>query len=573
MRSYLFIILSFLLGVNTFAEGTKTISVTFADFKAGSFSADNEKHDLGGGLVIYTTKCHFTEQLRIYSSTSNNGYVISEPLPGAIKSIEFNMGFNKKEVLNVYGSADKNNWTLIKGVETTTKDYKDYTLNFPSEKNYTCFKLDVKGENQIRIVSMTITYISDENNEDSDEGLITVSTPIFNPGESTFSSETLNVTIQAAGGCDIYYTTNGDNPSYTSEDEYIGTKGNIVTILASNSPVTLKAIAVNPTIGECSSVSSAIYTYAMIVNDGSKNKPYTIAEIKSMTDIKTGKWVKGTIYGTMEGEDPNIVTTSNFRKASNIIIGDESAHIPVQLPYNSDIRNEINLKDHPYLKGKEIIIKGDLREYYGTQGIQEPTDYTITYDVPINSFGYSTLFIDIPVSVPTNSIAYYCTTEEDIVNLLPIGSIIPDSVGVIIEATPNSTCTLIYTVKKNVKEESIFADNQLIGFTKDSIITADGYAYYALNAKNNKLGFYIPQTAVDINDASAGFIAKAYKAYLKVPAEQNAIKFLIHRDNSETIIVNSNYVSENLIYDLQGRIVSSPQPGIYINKGKKIIIR
>ena len=90
MKQRVFSILSFmLLAIKLLAEGTETtISVTFADFPKGASEAINERHDLGGGLVIYTTKCHFTSELRIYSSTSNNGYVVSDPLPGTITSME-----------------------------------------------------------------------------------------------------------------------------------------------------------------------------------------------------------------------------------------------------------------------------------------------------------------------------------------------------------------------------------------------------------------------------------------------------------------------------------------------------
>ena len=80
------------------AENTETINVTFSDYPLGSQYAKNEKHDLGGGLVIYTTLCYFTSELRIYSSTTYNGYVVSDPLPGTISNMTFHMGENKDVV-------------------------------------------------------------------------------------------------------------------------------------------------------------------------------------------------------------------------------------------------------------------------------------------------------------------------------------------------------------------------------------------------------------------------------------------------------------------------------------------
>ena len=101
----------------------------------------------------------------------------------------------------------------------------------------------------------------------------------------------------------------------------------------------------------------------------------------------------------------------------------------------------------------------------------------------------------------------------------------------------------------------------------------DGNAYYALNAKNGKLGFYIPQTATDATDAAAGFTAKAYKAYLQIPSEQKALMFVIHREGEETSIVPMTHREDDVIFDLQGRAVTHPVSGIYIIDGKKVVIR
>ena len=572
------------------AQNTSTINVTISDFQKGSQLAENEKHDFGNGLVIYTTKCWFTTELRIYSSEANNGFVISEPLPGTITNISLTMG-EKKDVLNVYGSTDGETWTLIQGIEVIWTSYENYSLKFPEEKGYTCFKFDVKGENQIRIESMSVTYIekNDADNNEPEEGngsdggntedsggsedegkeeAIVVSAPIFTPVSTSFSTESLDITIEAAKGCEIYYTKDGTPPSYTSVGEFVGTKSNVATIYASESKVTLQAIAVDPTTGKCSNISSATYTF--IKNNGNKTTPYTVEELRAMSQSTevVGKWVKGTIYGTLDNK--NNLVTSNFEEYTNIVIGDEREYIAVQLE-NNNIREEINLRDHPYLKGKEILVQGTLEKYILPLGVgvKKPKEYKITYDVPINSYGYATLYLDMPVSVPEGCTAYYCVTEGDQVKLLSVGSIIPSNVGVVIKYTPNTTCGLTYTTIPCDVEQTIREDNQLIGFTQNVTISENGKSYYALNVKDNKLGFYIPQTA----NTDGTFIAKANKAYLEVPAEIEATMFLIHRENDETNIVSISHMSEDVIYDLLGREIFSPTPGIYIKAGKKVIVR
>ena len=136
---------------------TKTIDVTFSNYTAGTQYAKNEAHVINESLTIYTTECHFTTELRIYSSDSNNGYAVSNELPGAITQMTFNAG-HKKVVLNEYGSTDGSSWKLVEGISITSTSYKDYSLDFPSNSSYTYFKHDVDGNQQIRIKKMSVTY-------------------------------------------------------------------------------------------------------------------------------------------------------------------------------------------------------------------------------------------------------------------------------------------------------------------------------------------------------------------------------------------------------------------------------
>ena len=140
------------------AATEKTGTYTFSSYAAGTQYAKNEEHKLDDDVTIYTNDCHFTSELRIYSSSTNNGYVVSNELPGKIVSMGFNAG-NKVDALVVYGSTDGNTWSQVGEVSVTSTSYKDYTLSF-GENNYTYFKLDVKGSNQIRLKKMSVTYMS-----------------------------------------------------------------------------------------------------------------------------------------------------------------------------------------------------------------------------------------------------------------------------------------------------------------------------------------------------------------------------------------------------------------------------
>lgn len=346
-----------LFAANVGAETvTKTINVTFSNYEQGKLEAENERHDLGEGLVIYTNKCYFTEVLKMYVNSSS--YVVSEPLPGAITKIELTaLGDVSSGKFIIYGSTDGDAWNPVteEGIKVGTT-YKKYAVNFPQGSDYRCFKIGLAGYSaKIDIKSMSVTY--------------------------TF---------------------------------------------------------------------------------------------------------------------------------------------------------------------------------------EEPT----TYDISINKYGYATLFLDMPFTMPESSTAYYCSTSGEVAHLLPIEGVVPANTGVIIESTPSSTCTLTYTTDVNPSATSIAESNQLMGYTEDTEVTSADYSYYALNVKDGKVGFYIPQTATD-----AGFEAKANKAYLQVPKGEGATMFVIQRTDDETEIVPIAATCDEVTYDLQGRIVAQPAPGIYIRGGKKIVIR
>ena len=134
----------------------KKVTYTFKDYPAGVQYAANEVNKLDSILSVITTQCHFTEQLRIYSSSEHNGNAI---LQSAVPmySLTFNAGY-KEDTLNVYGLVD-GEWELIAEVEVASS-YKDYTVDFGGE-SYTQIKLDVEGDQQIRIASLTVQYLPD----------------------------------------------------------------------------------------------------------------------------------------------------------------------------------------------------------------------------------------------------------------------------------------------------------------------------------------------------------------------------------------------------------------------------
>ncbi len=145
-----------LISASAVADGD-SVKYTFSSYTAGTQYASGEVHVLDDAVTVTTTECHFTSQLRIYSSSSHNGYAIIDCTAEGMKfsGIAVNAG-NKADTLVVYGSNDSGTTWEEAGKIATTSSYTDYTLAF--SKTYSSLKLDVSGSQQVRLQNMTLTF-------------------------------------------------------------------------------------------------------------------------------------------------------------------------------------------------------------------------------------------------------------------------------------------------------------------------------------------------------------------------------------------------------------------------------
>lgn len=106
--------------------------------------------------------------------------------------------------------------------------------------------------------------------------------------------------------------------------------------------------------------------------------------------------IRGIIVGTIQGttfskfteglnlESPN----TNLVIGDSLYNGDTDQYMAVRLPANSDYRDFFNLKDHPELLHRTIIISTDgLEKYFGRNGI---TKIAAVYLVPLSEDGNET---------------------------------------------------------------------------------------------------------------------------------------------------------------------------------------
>ncbi len=142
-----------------------TVKYTFADYTAGTQYAKNEVHNLDSVMTVTVDDGHFTSELRLYDSSTNNSYAIFQSKK-VINGLSLNAGY-KSASLKVYGSTDGTSYELIESLSTTTA-YKDFDVTIPENSNYKYIKLDADGA-QIRINSITFNYGEASGGEEEEE--------------------------------------------------------------------------------------------------------------------------------------------------------------------------------------------------------------------------------------------------------------------------------------------------------------------------------------------------------------------------------------------------------------------
>ena len=382
MKKFLLSIFCCLMAVFAVQAEEVTKNVTFSNYTAGTQYAENEKHDLGDGLVIYTTACHFTTQLRIYSSASNNGYVVSDALPGTITKMTFNAG-NKADKLDIYGSNDGTNWNLVGQVSVTSTSYKDYSFNFSG--SYNRFKLDVNGSNQIRIAKMSVTYTTG-----GTPAVPTLTKPTFTPADGATFEESLEVAIEAEEGTTIYYTTNGDEPSTTSA---VYTKPFSIT-----ETTTVKAYAVKDGSND-SQVATATYTKLVPVDPNAKEVEATISFASTAQRVSQNSEKQ---VWQNEG-----VTFTNNKASSSTNVANYSN--PVRLYGGSNVVVEHEAMTKVLFVCSSSSYATALKNSIGTAATADGSNVTVTFVNPVDEFTIASLSAQVRLNSLTVT---YLTTQK-----------------------------------------------------------------------------------------------------------------------------------------------------------------
>ncbi|MBO5699281.1 MAG: hypothetical protein J6R79_04680 [Bacteroidaceae bacterium] len=188
--------------------------------------------------------------------------------------------------------------------------------------------------------------------------------------------------------------------------------------------------------------------------------------------------------------------------------------------------------------------------------------------VTITAAKYATFYAPVAVEVPAGVTAHTVTINGEWATLSEALEVIPANTGVVLFSETAGTYNL------NITEDvEAISDNALLGSAATKYFTTAG-TYYALGLVEGKVGFYKDEFK------NNRFQNNSHKAYLYVenqeetPAPAAALKFRFE-DGTTAIesVVAPSFDANAPIYDLSGRRVNAATKGVYIQNGKKFIVK
>ncbi len=126
---------------------------------------------------------------------------------------------------------------------------------------------------------------------------------------------------------------------------------------------------------------------------GTKDLPFTVAEIIEQDNTQRTAWTAGYIVGSVKGgvtevtSADDIIFGAEAELANNVVIADNAdckdfnKCIVVELPANTQLRKYASLVDDPVAYGKKLTVLGTFKSYLGMHGVTDCpgtlTDFSI----------------------------------------------------------------------------------------------------------------------------------------------------------------------------------------------------
>ena len=212
----------------------------------------------------------------------------------------------------------------------------------------------------------------------------------------------------------------------------------------------------------------------------------------------------------------------------------------------------------PVVPAGEVAIKGTGALRYYTVTFTPADAPTITAE--ITDAGYATFSSLFEVEIPEGVTAYYASNSDGAtVTMTSIdGGVIPAGTGVVLKGDEGSYTMTVSNIGATLQGKNLLKANLADREPSEA-------EYYTL-------------AAGPVFRKSTGGILAAGKAYLVIPAapsseEPEARVITMKFDGATAISELKTEAADDAIYNLSGARVSKPTKGLYIQNGKKLIVK
>ena len=181
-----------------------------------------------------------------------------------------------------------------------------------------------------------------------------------------------------------------------------------------------------------------------------------------------------------------------------------------------------------------------------------PAAPATTFNMTIGESGYKTLVSTVDFETPSGVTAYIVTESTKTNMTMKAVAKVPAGEPVILEGAGEVTL--------NVVDDAEIVSGNLLKVSTDA--TSNG-VYVLAKPTGKEVGFY----------KWGGGALGAGRVYLDAPTEAREFLSFLFEDEATGINVIKSSVTNNTVYDLQGRRVVLPIKGLYIVNGKKVMVK
>ena len=406
----------------------------------------------------------------------------------------------------------------------------------------------------------------------------------INKAEAGLSFDETEFDIELDDASFIAPTLNNPNSltvTYSSSNEEVALVDENTGELAYNESAVGTA-TITATFAGNDNFNSGSASYTINIYDptvkGTKQNPYTVAEVIDGTATGEGIYVRGFIVGEYVGKTTN-PKTSGFSTDANIAIADEftssptaSGSIPVALPTDalkSAWGNKTN--SGAYIR-YEVLIKGNKDTYFSVNGIKSTTEVSaVSVPATIGSTGWTTFASAYPldlssITASTGTVtAYYASSivGDSYVRMTSTTSTVAAGEGLMLKGTVGATITIPVAASGEA-----ISGNLLKGCTTSTALSTSESKYVLVNNGG---------TAEFQSLAEHGATIPAGKAYLDASiAGVKALRIVFEDTETGIQTIDNGQLtmdSDAVIFNLAGQRVNKAQKGLYILNGRKVLVK